>query len=332
MRSLFYCFLCISLLFISSCRETDNVGENSITLETNSEPKEGVQPFAQNIFSQFTNVRDFTINKDENEAYFTLQSPARELSVIMKIEKKNEVWQTPSIASFSGKHTDLEPFLAPDGLKLYFASNRPISKDSTNTKDYDIWYVERTQITSQWSEPINIGAPVNSELDEFYPSVASSNNLYFTCVKKELNAQDDIFMCEWHNGSYAAPVRLGEGVNTEGAEYNAFVAPDESYIIFGGWRRPDGLGSGDMYISHFENDSWTTAKNFGSTINSKYMEYSPFVVNDMLYFTSRRSSVSSKENGFTSSEVLFSELNKYDNGSSRIYSVDLNTVLNASEK
>ncbi|GGI56149.1 TolB family protein [Winogradskyella haliclonae] len=290
--------------------------------------KEGVQPFAKDIFSKFTNVRDFTINRDETEAYFSLQSPARELSVIMKIEKVNNRWQAPEITNFSGRFTDLEPFLSPDNLKLYFVSNRPFSKDSTNTKDMDIWYVERATITDAWSTPKNIGAPINTDGDEFYPAVATNGNLYFTTIKKELESADDIFMSKWENGTYTEPVILGEGVNTKGAEYNAFIAPDESYIIFGGWRRTDGLGSGDMYICKNVDGEWTKAENLGEKINSKDMEFCPFVNNETLYFTSRRSNVTKKEDGYTNAEELLSEINRYDNGASRIYKVDFSSLLN----
>ncbi|WP_369999458.1 TolB family protein [Winogradskyella sp.] len=310
------------LLLISSCKDNEPTNEIATASKIEKEEKNGVQPFAEHIFSQFTNVRDFTMDKDETEAYFTLQSPARELSVIMKIKKIDNKWQEPEISSFSGQYTDLEPFLSPDNLKLFFVSNRPISKDSTNAKDMDIWYVERESKTSTWSEPKNIGAPVNTEGDEFYPAVANNGNLYYTTIKKELDSQDDIFMSKWENNAYTEPEILGEGVNTKGAEYNAFIAPDESYIIFGGWRRPDALGSGDMYISKKVNGKWTTAENLGEPINSKDMEFCPFVNNEKLYFTSRRSSVMQKENGFTSTEELLSEINKYDNGASRIYRVN----------
>lgn len=309
------------LLSISSCKENETPKEEITEPVMESQENNGVQPFAEHIFSQFTNVRDLTMDADETEAYFTLQSPARELSVIMKMEKKNNEWQEPEISSFSGQYTDLEPFLSPDNLKLFFVSNRPVSKDSTNTKDMDIWYVERENKSSNWSEPQNIGAPVNTEGDEFYPAVASNGNLYFTLIKKELKSEDDIFVSKWENNAYTEPALLGGGVNTNGAEYNAFIAPDESYIVFGGWRRPDGLGSGDMYISENINGEWTTAENLGEPINSKYMEFCPFVNNGILYFTSRRSSVKSKENGFTNTEELLSEINKYDNGASRIYHV-----------
>ncbi|WP_321538323.1 hypothetical protein [Flavobacterium piscinae] len=46
------------------------------------------------------------------------------------------------MVSFTGKYKDLEPFLSTDGLKLYFASNRPLT-ESGEPKDFDIWYVER---------------------------------------------------------------------------------------------------------------------------------------------------------------------------------------------
>ena len=328
MKFLNFTHVILLLFVISSCKEKQASTTESETRKQTEALKEGVQPFAEHIFSQFTNVRDFTMNTDENEAYFSLQSPARELSVIMKIEKKNNIWQDPKISSFSGRYSDLEPFLSPDNLKLYFVSNRPVSKDSTKIKDMDIWFVERASKSSAWSEPKNIGAPINTEADEFYPSVADNNNLYYTTIKKELESADDIFMSKWKNNSYTEPTLLGEGVNTKGAEYNAFIAPDESYIIFGGWRRPGAYGSGDMYISKNINGDWTEAENLGEKINSKHMEFCPFVNNGTLYFTSRRSNVVQKETGFTSTEELLAEINKYDNGASRIYQVDFSENLN----
>lgn len=329
MRHLFMCSVCL-LLF--NCNEkhpekvTDKVEDSSSEIKYD---QGAVLPFAPQVFSQFSNVRDFTISADETEAYFTLLSPLGELSVIMKIQKENNTWNTPEIASFSGRYTDLEPFLSPDGLKLYFASNRPVSKDSTSVKDFDIWYVERDQTDLEWSQPVNLGAPVNSDLDEFYPSVATSNNIYFTAVKKELESQDDIFMSAWDNGTYSEPVLLGDGVNTKCAEYNAFIAPDESYLIFGGWRRSDGLGSGDLYMSKRMNGVWQDATNLGPDINSEYMEYCPFVNTETgtLYITSRRSRIEKKESGFTSFDELMAEINRYDNGSSRIYKVDFNDLV-----
>lgn len=320
----------IVLFWFVSCqnpKSEDPVSESTDEIKVD----QMVKPFAKSIFSKFSNVRDFTMNNEENEAYFSLQSPGRELSVIMKIKNVNGIWNDPEISSFSGQYTDLEPFLSPDNLRLYFASNRPISKDSTTTKDFDIWYVERKSTHSTWSEPINIGAPVNTQADEFYPSVAKNNNLYFTCIIDSLDSSDDIFKSEWRNNSYSKPQLLGNGVNTKGAEFNAFIAPDESYLIFGGWLRPDGVGAGDLYISKFNDGEWLNAVNLGPEINSKQTDFCPFVLNSNLYFTSRRSNVSMKEGGFESVDVLLNEINKYDNGLSRIYMVDFEKVSKLSD-
>ena len=289
-----------------------------------------VQPFAPEIFSRYTNVRDVTISANQDEAYFTLLSTYGELSVIMLMRMENGSWSEPEIASFSGRYTDLEPFLSPDGLELYFASNRPISKDSTAIKDFDIWYVKRDKMDLEWSQPINIGAPINSTFDEFYPSVTHSKNLYFTAIKEDMDGQDDIFIGKWNGESYEQPVALGEGVNTNGAEFNAFVAPDESYIIFSGWRRPDGVGSGDLYISHRENKEWQAATNLTKDINSKYIDYCPFVhvESGTLYFTSRRSNIINKDSVLRDYNELIKEINRYDNGSSRLYKTDIKSIIN----
>lgn len=319
-------------LFLLSCNEAQQTitDQKEAPITSNIIFKEGiVVPFAPNIFSQFTNVRDITMMTKENEAYFTLLSPLGELSLIMRIQKENGTWNEPKIADFSGQYTDLEPFLSPDGLKLYFASNRPVHKDSTNVKDFDIWYVERDKLNSQWSQPINIGAPVNSTYDEFYPAITMSNNIYFTAIKEGMDGQDDIFISEWKNNGYEEPKALGTGVNTKGAEFNAFVTPDESYILFSGWRRTDGVGSGDLYISKYNNGEWQTATNLGADINSKSIDYCPFVNMEtgILYFTSRKSNIDKKGARYTNFDELMTEINRYDNGSSRIYMTDFKSII-----
>ena len=319
-------------LFLFCCNETQQTiadkKEEIITPEIIFK-KGAAVPFAPNVFTQFVNVRDFTIMPKENEAYFTLLSPLGELSVIMTMNRENDTWDEPKIASFSGQYIDLEPFLSPDGLKLYFASNRPVSKDSTTIKDFDIWYVERDKFNAEWSQPINIGAPVNSSYDEFYPSITLSNNIYFTAIKEGMNGQDDIFMSEWKDNAYSEPMALGATINTKGAEFNSFVAPDESYILFSGWRRPDGVGSGDLYISKYNNGEWQTATNLGADINSKSIDYCPFVNTETgtLYFTSRKSNIDKKDGRYSNFDELKTEINRYDNGSSRIYMTDFKAII-----
>lgn len=278
------------------------------------------QPFLEDILQEYPSVRDLTLGVDE--AYFTAQSPLGEISVIMVSRKIRNKWRKPKIASFSGSFSDLEPFLSDDGKRLYFASNRPLAADSMSVKDFDLWEVRRDDPKSKWGAPINLGSPVNSEHNEFYPSLTLKGNLYFTSDGPDSKGQDDIFYSARKGQGFETPISLSDSVNTPGYEFNAFIAPDESYLIFSGYNRIDGLGSGDLYISFRQPDStWTQALNLGGVVNSKHMDYCPYVDtrSQTLYFTSRRSDVDFNAGGFTNAQVLLKELNKSSNGRSRLY-------------
>ncbi len=275
-------------------------------------------PAIQEIFERFDNVRDFTLSNLGNEAYFTAQSPLAEVSVIFKIQKVNGSWQKPELAPFSGKSNDLEPFLSPDNLRLYFVSNRKLY-DSASQENYDIWYVERESPNDAWSGPVNVGPPINTQYDEFYPSVSRNGNLYFTSVRPGMDGKDDIFYSQWESGKYTEPVALSDSINSDGYEYNAFVAPDESYLIFGAYNRPDGFGSGDLYISFYKDGKWSKGRNLGSSVNSKWMDYCPFVVSDTLFFTSKRSKEFNKGLEIEDYDDFVNQVMVYENGLSRIY-------------
>jgi hypothetical protein len=272
------------------------------------------------VLEEYPNVRDLALS--ENEAYFTVQSPLGEISVLMVSQKVLHYWRKPEIASFSGLYSDLEPFLSSDGKRLYFASNRPLNSDSTTVKDYDLWMVQRDGPKSKWSAPVNLGSPVNSVHNEFYPSLALNGNLYFTSDRPDSKGKDDIFLSVWKSGAFENPISLSDSINSPGYEFNAFIAPDESYLIFSAYNRADGLGSGDLYISfRGAANSWTAASNLGFPVNSKFMDYCPFVDSDSqtLYFTSRRSETAVPAGGFTNAKALLKELNKHSNGLSRLY-------------
>ena len=301
------------------------IGTMSIAQE-----KTVIPAFELGILRQFPNVRDFTMSHDGSEAYFSAQSPLGELSVIIRIEHNQGTWDHPEIVPFSGRYMDLEPFLSSDGLKLYFASDRPMNNDSKTPKDYDLWYVQRSNINDKWSKPINMGSAVNTEYNEFFPSIALNKNLYFTSDPPDSKGKDDIYFCEWKNGHYSKPISLSDSVNSDGYEFNAYVSPDESFLIYSCYNRSDGLGSGDLYISYQKADlSWTKAINLGPEINSEQMDYCPFVnlETKTLYFTSRRSNVEMPSDGFNSFQEFLNEVDGYENGLSRIYTCSFGNFL-----
>lgn len=279
---------------------------------------------AFDFLKEFQNVRDIAISQNQEEIYFTIQSNHQEVSKIAFSKKINNNWTKPELVSFSSAFSDLEPFLTTDGLRLYFASNRPLNNLEKNGKDYDIWYVERKNLNSEWSKPINIGLPINTKNDEFYPSVTKNKNIYFTSVSEKSLGKDDIFVSQFTKNSYAEPKNLGTNINSEGYEFNAYVSPEETFIIFTGYNRKDGNGSGDLYISYNKNGNWSLAENLSNAINSNQMDYCPFydIKSNTLYFTSKRNSIQDKN--FKSLDEFIKELSKVENGLSRIYKYNIN--------
>lgn len=281
-----------------------------------------VHPFFENLLHDLPSARDLAMNKMGDEIYFTVQGYQGEFSTIVQSKFIDGKWTPLTIASFSGKHDDLEPFLSPDELRLYFVSNRALENVVDTIPDYDIWFVERKTLSGAWSAPINMGSSINTLQDEFYPCVTLSGNIYFTSVGAGSKGKDDIFLSEWDNGKFNPPQSLDTTINSAGYEFNAYVSPDESFIIFTGYNRPGGQGSGDLYISKkLQHGNWEQAKNMGPEINSKQMDYCPYVnfKNQELYFTSKRNSMGAREKEFQTIQQLLSELNSYSNGLSRLY-------------
>ncbi len=280
--------------------------------------------FGQNIelvsteLNRFQNVRDFCISSNENEAYFTIQSPNQDLSQIVCV--KNGKWSKPSLMSFCDGYSYLEPFLSNDGKRLYFASDRPKNELEEFKNDFDIWFVEREDEKSKWSKPINIGSQVNSTNDEFYPTLADNNNLYFTMESKLGLGKDDIYFCKWNGTEYSKPNLLSKNINSEGYEFNAFISKNENLLIYTKYNALDGFGSGDLYVSRKdENGEWRAGENIGSPLNTKYMEYCPFYDSqtNTLYFTSKRNNLSPKR--FETLDQFQKYISESENGLSKIY-------------
>ena len=245
--------------------------------------------FARGLHAEGLNNRDFTISPAGDELFFTTQRPKFMASTIMRATKINGVWGKPEAAPFSGTYLDLEATLSADGKTLYFSSNRPLA-DGQPKKDFDIWKVTKTA-TGQWGTPENLGPVVNSAKNEFYPSVAKNGNLYFTLKADFGKGGEDIVMCKYTPKGYEAPVSLPEGLDTKFDEFNAFVDPDEQFILFSSYGRADDMGGGDLYVARKDAaGNWQPAKQLPAGINSASLDYSPYVTPDKKYliFTSNR--------------------------------------------
>jgi len=256
----------------------------------------GMKPelFAPGIISTSPNEYSPFFSPDGKEVYFSRNIPK---CSILYMKLQNNRWTKPLIAPFSGKYIDGDPFISPDGKKLYFGSNRPADGSEEPKDDFDIWVVEKTE--SGWSEPENLGSPVNSNKNEIFISISGNGTIFYgTEYGKNNFGHEDIYCTRIINGSHSSPENLGVAINTEFADLEPFIAPDESYIIFVSYGRPDGFGGSDLYFSVREKDgSWSKAVNMGEIINSRLTEQAPLVSPDgrYLFFTSDRAQKGNKD-------------------------------------
>jgi Tol biopolymer transport system component len=310
-------FLTVSIFSIS-------ISSAQIKLDFKNPPAEAAL-LAEGFISTPINERDFALSPDGTEMYFTISTPQSTFQTIVFSTLGKSGWAKPEIVSFAGKFSDLEPAFSDDGKKMYFASNRPLT--GSKPKDFDIWVVERQG--KLWGEPKNLGEPINTELDEFYPSITKKGSLYFTAQYQQGVGKEDIFMAAWKNDHFEKPMALDTAVNSKNYEFNAFVDPDEQFILFTSYGRKDDSGRGDLYMSVKDaSGKWLPSKNL-VFINSTRLDYCPYVSPDkkVLFFTSERNDLPVSFVGKTSYDQIKKINENTLNGTGNIYWVSFEKVL-----
>lgn len=309
----------LAAILFSSCSN-----ENANTLDISGNPPTA-ELFAPGIISTNLYERDIAISPDGTEIVFTLGDYRQIKRGLVIVKKSGSDWSNKEILSFSGLYDDIEPFFSLDGNKLYFVSNRPVDDDTTR-KDYNIWISERT--ADGWNDPVPLPSVINTTHDEFYPSVSQNNNLYFTSARENGIGSEDIYISRIADGVYSEPTPLDTSVNSATYEFNAYVNPEETLIIFTSYGRKDDMGGGDLYYSLKDSSGiWQSAVNMGPEINSEYLDFCPFVDNKRgnLYFTSDRTSNSRIRMETTMELENFA--NQILNGTGNIYRIHIDKAI-----
>ena len=317
MRLLFWSILFLIIFNYLGC--TENNQKIKLLKKLSNQPfqTDTATIFLPDVISNEFNVRDASLSPDENEFFYSLRGTS--FFSIIQVKKVNGIWQNPEVAPFSGKYSDLEPMFSQDGKKLFFVSNRPVAGND-KPKDYDIWFVEKRN--NGWGPPQNIGKPINTESNEFYPSFAKDGSMYFCATYENGLGGEDLYYSKFKNGKFLQPINMGDSINTNRDEYNSFVSPDERYIIYTslGWGR--GIGGGDLWISFRKKDqSWSKPKNLGEKVNTSFFEYCPTITHNgkYLFFTSNRSNSKNYSSSLLNYNQIITSLRSPLNGSQNIY-------------
>jgi hypothetical protein len=140
---------------------------------------------------------------------------------------------------------DWSPTISADELLLVFCSDRPggIGKS-------DLWMTRRSTTEGPWSEPVNLGPPVNSPDIEATPSISADGLLLFFQSNRPggYGGGTDLWVTRRRitEDSWAQPVNLGPVVSTWGLDGTPSISADDSTLYFAS-NRPGGHGDEDLW-------------------------------------------------------------------------------------
>ncbi len=296
-----------------------------MTLLTAYAQKPTPQLFAEGTVSTQFDESRIAFTPDGKTVWFGKSVTWSDVSILVFSHLKNGRWAEPEIAPFSGRWRDSEPFISPDGNRLFFSSTRPMDDKTTKT-DSDIWMVEKN--ATGWSEPKNLGPTINTAAQEMSPSVDREGTLYFASTRAGGRGSLDIYRSRMVAGKYTAPENLGEAINTAGPDSDPCIDASGQKLFFASIR-PGGAGAWDIYASANSNGRWAAARSLGEAINTRAAERWPALSSDgrhLLFTSSRGMADALFEKERLTYQQLVKKLRSAGNDSTDIYRIELNAL------
>ena len=170
--------------------------------------------------------------------YMTDKKGSFDNDIYVSFLEGHDIWTAPK--SLGKKinlpdYNEMSPFLAADGVTLYFSSDRP-----GGLGENDIWMTKRLDESwTKWSDPVNLGAPINTTGSEaFFTLDAGGEFAYLTSSDGAFGASD-IVRVKLLEKEMPDPVVL-----VSGNVYNAKTKqPLEASLIY--QTLPDGADAGN---------------------------------------------------------------------------------------
>jgi len=191
----------------------------------------------------------------------------------------------PTINTSSG---DTPSFFSPDGLEMYFDSNR-----SSGHGGWDIWVTTRETDNDGWGAPVNLGSPVNTARHDAGTYISADGlEFYFQCYNRSGGYGGwDIWITTraTEEDAWDIPQNLGPLVNSSEWEGMPWLSADGLELYFYARNRASGYGDYDIWVSRrvTKDDPWREPTNLGSIVNSSACEIGPALSPDglLLFFS-----------------------------------------------
>lgn len=158
----------------------------------------------------------------------------------------------------------------------------------------NIVFAEKAIKQLKTATPINMGLRINSEFDDYFPSItANDSTLVFT--RKTNGIDEDFYVAKRDScGGWFMAKDMGSPPNSPLQEGAQMLSADGHYLFFmrcdnrseNGWAD----GGCDLYFSYTENGGWSEPVLFRGMVNTNFYEGTPSLSSDnrTLYFASDR--------------------------------------------
>jgi hypothetical protein len=244
-----------------------------------------------------------TISPDGLELYFVSDRPAPGLHAwanlwVAKRPTQHDNWDEPVLLGpeINSAYRDDWPHLSPDGLELYFMSDRPGGYGPSPTDIVDIWVSRRSALSEPWGTAVNLGLPVNSA--DYYECSASitADGLEIFLSRETHYGLPDLWSASRAtcDDPWNEPASLGPIVNSSASDTVSCVSSDGLLLCFsspglGSALRSGGCGGPDIWVTTrpTRNDPWKQPWNPGPPLNTASTECCPNISPDgrWLYFS-----------------------------------------------
>ena len=232
------------------------------------------------------------INLQIGDPYYSDAIMLYENAKILAQIINNPVKFNPQIVKgVSTQDDEYLPIISPD-QELSFFTRR---SDKMSLQDITTTTIEEFVFSKKINGDFEVGQaltyPFNLESNEGGASITIDNKiLYYTkCIRDNKGYNNcDIYYVNRQNGAWSNVQEFPKSISKiDSWESQPTVSSDGKTIIFSS-DRSGGYGKMDLYEISKVNDTWTSAKNLGSTINSNENEKSPYLHTDgkTLFFAS----------------------------------------------
>lgn len=208
--------------------------------------------------------------------------------------EKTEILKINLGKNLNSSFNEFAPVISADGKTIYFVrNNHPGIVSKWGEENQEI-YFSNLETDSIWSEPTDIGQPLNNQQGNFVVSVSPDQNMLYLgnrYTKKGgpngggLSVSNKVGPAQW---SVPRDVLIDKFVNT-GSYVSYAISPDQKVLILA-IENEQSVGNLDLFVSFRKGENrWSEPINMGSIINTPKMEFSPFVAADALtlYFSSK---------------------------------------------